>query len=387
MTEPTPSFDDASGRLKWPLRLTHAGLWAERLVRAFWPLTTLLLASLAAIMAGLQDMVPLELAWGTALFAVAGIIAFTVLGVRRFHRPTRAEAVDRLDRTLPGRPITAIADTLAVGTGDSASEAVWKTHVARMAERLDAAKAVRPNLRLADRDPYALRYAALVAFVMAALFGSVWRVANISDIATGTGGQALAAGPAWEGWVEPPAYTDRPSLYLNDIEAAEFSVPAGSEITLRLYGEIGALTVDETVSGRIGELPPATDPAQSFAAAQDGRLAIQGQGGREWSINILADAAPSIEPIGSLERTVGGEFRQPFVASDDYGVIAGRAEMTLDLDRVDRRFGLAIDPEPHETVVLDLPMTITGDRREFEETLIDDLAQPPMAGQPIPQTL
>ena len=95
MTEPTPSFDDASGRLKWPLRLTHAGLWAERLVRAFWRLTTVLLDSLAAIMAALQDMLPLKLSWGTALFAVAGIIAFTVLGVRRFHRPTRAEAVDR----------------------------------------------------------------------------------------------------------------------------------------------------------------------------------------------------------------------------------------------------------------------------------------------------
>ncbi|MEL6517296.1 MAG: TIGR02302 family protein [Pseudomonadota bacterium] len=387
MSDTTPSLEEASGRLKWPLRLTHAGLWAERLVRAFWPLTTVLLLVVAAIMAGLQDSVAIELAWGTAVVALIALTAATVIGIQRFQRPTRAEAMDRLDRTLPGRPITAIADTMAIGAGDSASEAVWKTHVARMAARLDAAKPVEPNLRLSDRDPYALRYVALVAFVMATLFGSVWRVATIGEMAPGMGGQALASGPAWEGWVEPPAYTDRPSLYLNDIDAAELSVPAGSEITLRLYGEVGALTVDETVSARIGELPPATDPAQSFTVTQNGRLAIQGQGGREWSINILADAQPSIEPVGPLERTVGGEFRQPFIASDDYGVVAGRAEMALDLTRVDRRYGLAIAPEPREAIILDLPMTITGDRREFEETLIDNLEQHPLAGLPVTLTL
>ena len=33
--------------LVWPMRLTLAGLWAERLARAFWPLWSLLLVTLA----------------------------------------------------------------------------------------------------------------------------------------------------------------------------------------------------------------------------------------------------------------------------------------------------------------------------------------------------
>ncbi len=37
--------------------------------------------------------------------------------------------------------------------------------------------------------------------------------------------------------------------------------------------------------------------------------------------------------------------KQPFTATDDYGVVAGQATITLDLAGVDRRYGLAADPE------------------------------------------
>ena len=350
--------------MRW---LTLAGLVAERATRAFWPLSTIVLASLAALMLGLHETLPLEGVWTLVVAALAGLVWALVRGVRRFRLPHEAEAMARLDATMPGRPISAITDTQAIGSGDTASEAVWQAHVRRMAERTKAARPVHPDLRLAERDPFALRYVALSAFVIAAIFGSFLRVAGVTDLGSGANGQALAAGPAWEGWVEPPAYTGRPSLYLNDITRSTLVVPEGSEITLRLYGELGALTVDETVSGRIGEIPPATDPAQGFAVARSGRLAIDGEGGRSWDIRVIGDQTPEIEIAGPLERSAGGEFRQPFVARDDYGVVAGRAEISLDLSRIDRRYGLSADPEPRDPVVLDLPLTITGDRRDFEE--------------------
>lgn len=386
MTDRTGLPDSAARSLRWPLRLTLAGLYAERILRALWPLVSIVLFVLAILMLGLHDSVPVELAWTGAVAAVLGTLWALFRAIRRFRRPTAAEALDRLDRTLPGRPLAALADHQAIGSGDAASERVWAAHVARMAERARAARAVEPDLRLASRDPYALRYVALLAFVAALLFGSIWRVSSVAEMAPG-GGQALASGPAWEGWIEPPAHTGRPSLYLNDITRAALSVPEGSEITLRLYGELGALTVDETVSGRSGEVPPASDPQQDFTAAESGRLAIEGPGGRAWDITIIPDEPPSIRTTAPLERTAGGEFRQPFAAEDDYGVVAGRAEMTLDLPRVDRRHGLAAEPEPRETIVLDLPLTISGDRGAFEETLIDDLAEHPWAGLPVTLTL
>ncbi len=374
--------DTALTTLRWPLRLTRWGMFAERAVRAFWPLWSLILLVLAVLMLGLHSALPLEAAWaGTVIVVLAGIAAL-VRGVLRFRLPRPEEALDRLDRTLPGRPITALGDSLAIGAGDAGAREVWKAHLVRMAEKVRGARPVEPDLRISDRDPYALRYVALLAFAMALLFGSFLRVATVAEMVPGAGDR-LATGPSWEGWVEPPAYTGKPSLYLNDIDRAHFAVPRQSRLTLRLYGEAGSLTVDETVSGRIGELPSATESSQSFDVAQSGRLEIAGPGGRFWEIEVIPDLPPTVERAGEVERAPGGEMRLTFHARDDYGVVAGRAEMELNLEAVDRRYGLAIDPEPREALVLDLPMTITGDRADFQQTMIENLAQHPWATLPV----
>ncbi|MEY5038400.1 MAG: hypothetical protein RL472_1506, partial [Pseudomonadota bacterium] len=72
-------------RIKTPLRLTWTGLWAERAVRAFWPLWTLAIALLSALSFGLQDHLPLEAIWFGALASGLGLIWALVHGVRRFR--------------------------------------------------------------------------------------------------------------------------------------------------------------------------------------------------------------------------------------------------------------------------------------------------------------
>jgi len=186
--------------------------------------------------------------------------------------------------------------------------------------------------------------------------------------------------------VEPPAYTGRPSLYLNDIPEGVLEVPQGSAITLRLYGEVGALTVSETVSARI-EAGSAADPVHAFDAVQAGRIEISGTGGRVWDVRLTADAPPTVAPDGAAERAPGGEMRLAYTAGDDYGVVSGTATIALDLGAVDRRYGLMVDPDPREPLVLDLPMPISGDRTAFSETLVEDLSQHPWAGLPVSVTL
>ena len=332
---------DSARRLTWPVRLTLAGMLAERVSRAFWPLWTLVLVALAALMLGLHDILPLEVVWTVGVAMVLGAGGALVRGATRFRWPSREEALDRLDRTLPGRPIEAISDTQAIGAGDAASEAVWNAHVARMEERLKEARAAKPDLQLSRRDPYALRYIALTGFVVALIFGSVLRVATVAEVAR-PGGDALAAGPAWEGWVEPPFYTGQPSLYLNDIDRDSFDVPEGSRVTIRFYGEVGALTLHETVSGRTEDVPAATDPGQSFEVAQSGTLRIDGPGGQEWAIEAVEDQPPEIEFEGPIAQGQGGRMEAPFVAKDDHGVVAGRLEIVLDLPEVERRYGLSL---------------------------------------------
>ena len=372
-------------QIETPLRLTLVGLWAERLVRAFWPLWTLAIAVLAALAFGLQDHLPLEALWFGAVSALGGMLWALVHALRAFRRPSRVEAMARLDSRLPGQPLAALQDTQAIGAQDPASQAVWAAHLVRMAERAKGAKPVEPDLKLAARDPFALRYLALTALVMALIFGSVWRLGSVSALAPGGGATALAEGPTWEGWLKPPAYTGKPTLYLNDQTAAALELPSGTKLQLRFYGEPGSLILAETVSGRT-EAVPASEPAQDFVLVQSGKLAIEGPGGREWEITLAPDRAPAITAEGEIGRERGGRFKQQFKVSDDYGITRGQVTIALDLDKVDRRFGLAADPADVAPVVLDLPLPRKGDREEFVGTLVDDLSQSVLANLPVTLT-
>ncbi|MFK7746597.1 MAG: TIGR02302 family protein [Roseobacter sp.] len=372
--------DQTFKKLRWPLRLTWAGMAAEALVQTMWPFVSVCLIVLAALMLGLQDTVNVEIVWAAAVLAVLAGGATLFYGLKRLAWPSYAQAVDRLDASLAGRPLQALTDTQTIGAQDAASTAVWRAHQARMAKRAAQAEAVPADLRISSRDPYALRYMAVLAFAVALLFGSIWRVGSVADMAPGAGG--LAAGPVWEGWAESPRYTGRPTIYLNDIDAGTLSVPAGSLITLRMYGEVGALTLSETVSGRT-EVPAASDPAQDFVVIQDGEIAINGPGGRAWQVAVVPDQVPEVAVISDPSASALGEMTLPFEARDDYAIEAGEARFTLDLVSVDRVYGLTIDPETRPDLVVPLPMPIAGSRAEFEENLIEDFSEHPWANLPV----
>ena len=368
--------------LRLPVRLTRIGMAAENAVRCFWPVWTIGFVCLAPLMMGWQDLLPIGAVWA---FAGAGSVAFLAAllwGLRRFQVPTTAAALARVDAAMPGRPIAAVADVQAIGASDPASIAVWQAHVARMAERTKSARAVEPDLRVADRDPYGLRFIAVLFFVTALLFGSFLRVASVGDMVTGPSA-AMASGPIWEGWVEPPAYTGRPSLYLNDIPAGPLRVPAGSKVTLRVYGDDGGLSLIEDVSGRGEQATALADGQQQFEITYSGTLALDGENGRRWLVTAMADEPPFVTLTDPITADAMGEMSQPFRATDDYGIESGSATITLDLAAVDRAYGLTVEPDPIDPLVLDLPMPFTGDRSAFDAFLVENLSEHPLANLPV----
>ncbi|WP_168217513.1 DUF4175 family protein, partial [Paracoccus liaowanqingii] len=98
-----------TGPVARALRLTRWGMAWERGARAFWPLVTLLAVGFAALalgaVAGLPDP---ALPWVAGAWLLA-VVAFAGLGGWRYRRVRQAEALARLDRTLPGRPLSALA--------------------------------------------------------------------------------------------------------------------------------------------------------------------------------------------------------------------------------------------------------------------------------------
>ena len=241
---------------------------------------------------------------------------------------------------------------------------------------------INGDMGLASRDPDALRYCALLAFVMAVLFGSVWRVGSLGAVISEPA-VALASGPVWEGWVEPPAYTQLPALYLNELENDVLQVPRNSLVTLRFYGELGVLSLEQTVSGIAAAVPQETSAVEEFSVTTSGQIVINGEGGRSWTVQMTDDAPPSIALTQAPDVTALGVMSLPYHAQDDYGVTSGRAVIALDWDKLDRRFGLRIDPEQRSEIDIELTVPISGDRRDFSDVVIQDFSQHPWSNLPV----
>jgi uncharacterized protein (TIGR02302 family) len=110
-------------------------------------------------------------------------------------------------------------------------------------------------------------------------------------------------------------------------------------------------------------------------------------GTRTWEISALADTAPSVTLDGEIEGEPPGQMQMTFSGQDDYGIASGTATFRLDERAVDRRYGLAVAPEPREALTLDLPLPFRGGREDFTEVMVEDLAEHPLANMPVSLTL
>jgi uncharacterized protein (TIGR02302 family) len=368
---------------------TRAALFAERFARAFWPLLSLLAAGWSVAAFGALDL--LGRTSMLALLATYGLAALflTAGGLRRFRWPRRAEALARLDQDLPGRPISALLDVQASGRSDPASAAVWSAHRARMSRLARAARPVRPAPRLARRDPWALRLAALTLLLAALVFSRGDGLDPVRIALAPTGGAVAATGPSFEAWATPPAYTGRPTLYLPEVPGDRaVPLPEGTEITLRLYGEAADFDLTESVAK--GDHPGLATAAEGIASAQftmDRTGSVTLREGETtlgaWSFVLEPDQPPEIALTEPVSRETGGATSIAWAAKDDYGVTGARAELSLDLPRVDRRYGLAVEPTQREPLAVDLPMPLTGERAEVADTLVEDFSKHPWAGLPV----
>ena len=380
-TDSDPSF---KRRLKWKLRLSGWALTSERAFNAFWPVLVLALLTLSGLIWQVHRLLPYPLDLLLYLALLGAMLVYIVRGRRVFRPANRRGAIARLDTSVQGSPVAAMHDEQAMGSADPQSKELWELHQAQMKTAAAKVEVRPPKIRLARRDPWALRLIVAVIFAVTVLFGRNYSenslMETLQDLASGTAGVTVS----YEAWAEPPAYTGHPSIYLNEFDPAKtLELPHGTQLVFRSYGT-GALglkngvTTPDSQEGRL-------ETELSITVNNSGHVALS-KGFRrlvEWDISVIPDTTPHVELVGEIARTLQGSIQIPFKATDDYGIVGEQVEITLDLSKVDRRHGLVLAPETMEPIRFDVPLPFNADAADFSQTIVEDLAEHPWAGLPV----
>ncbi|MDA0369002.1 MAG: TIGR02302 family protein [Proteobacteria bacterium] len=361
----------------WRLVVALGALLWERVWPNLWPALAVALIyvslSLFDIWAFTPGWLHLSLLIVFAL-AVLGALGF---GLLRIALPLRDHARRRLEQEsgLNHRPLSAIEDRLATGTGDAASAALWEEHHRRTRQSLRNLHVGWPRAGLArSADPWGLRIiiALLVVVAFAAAREDAPRrmaLAFQPDFASlgGAGGVTIDA------WIAPPDYTGQPPIFLQraaDGEPQIIDVPIGSVLFARVHGGRGLpqLRLDEAVTPFTVVDKSNFEVEHPLTAGATIRFEQREQAIAEWSIAIVPDRNPVIRFNEEPVATVRQALRLDFSADDDYGVAAAQAHI--------RR------ADSDETMALDLPLP-QRDRTEVSETSFHDLTPHPWAGLPV----
>ncbi len=342
---------------------------------------------------------------GLAVFG--GLFLVAAYKLRAFRVPDAAEVSRRVEKSsrLEHRPLTAQSDPIAFGGGDPLAEALWSEHRSRMAGRLGNLTGGAPQTDGNATDPWALR--AFLAAAAFAAFGFSFgpqggRIADAFSVRIDTA-EVLSR---LDAWVNPPAYTRKPPVYLTGQQqdlASIFTVPAGSDLFLRFVGDnkVSAQFTPD-VGGPAQQLaapvvapdavatPVSATPANGSTAIAEFATKLTQSGtvsfnlGKnslaQWKIEVVADTPPAIAMTEIPSAALSGSLQLSYEVSDDYGVASARGIVTAQDEQSPDARPLVEAPE--------LALSLPRQRATSGTAKVNrDLTQHPWAGGKVTLTL
>ena len=309
-----------------------------------------------AMLLGLFQMLSRPLHVGAIGLTAIGFL-WTLRPLLRVAMPGREAALRRLETRsgLEHRPATSYEDTLEAAPADTTGLALWRTHKARLRERIAGLKPGWPSPGLPAIDPNGLRVIVLLGLVVALTWAGPDATDRVRDAFKPQASAATGARTWVDAWIAPPGYTGRAPVFLsgaNVTVAAQdpdraVDVPVNSELIVRLTGaeDPAARIVGADAGTQTGESGTVDEPGKSHAFTDDGKnikslrlkllesgRAVIEDGGKElagWRFSVIPDRVPGIRLDRDVALTGDQAVRFGYTINDDYGVISAAAAFKL----------------------------------------------------------
>ena len=377
------------------IKLARAGLNVA--IEQAWPWLILSLSIVSLFLAltwlGFFILLPAVLKMmGVFLFVFGSLLAF--LMAIQSARATFGESIKRLDHEAGAqhRPVTTVFDQPAGLQADALTLSLWRKHQRLALVDVANIKVGGPRLDLTLRDPYAIRFIALLLAAAGFFIAYPEHDALLSsafDWQTNAEPSVLARVDVW---INPPAYTHAPPIVL-DFKSATATgnqyvkVPVGSDLVIRT-SETHDLTME--ISGGLVAKPISTDTTAS--SGKEWHWTIQSGGaltmhsGRTTLPSVLIEAIPDHPPAirwnePPTSSTSGTTLT--YHMSDDYGVQSGEARVAKPQTGDNRYFGrrAPLLPPPH------IDLALPPDPRDGNGKTRIEPSESPWAGIPLELTL
>ena len=252
-----------------------------------------------------------------------GVLVLYIFGLRKLQIPSRAEIIHRVETSsqLKHRPLQSLRDRQATqGLND-----LWDLEKSRQTELLKKLRHSLPNLKLSERDPYALRIV-FVLIIFCAIF-----------VAPAQWSQKIKAGlflPQMQdaGMVEqpfaqlritPPVYSGMKVLIINQSSSKPIEILPGSTLTAEIQTswrqpylkmaeqKLPLKRKDNSDTWTIESPIPQTDEI---------KISSLGITRFSQSVKWIEDTPPIIGWNGDIGILPSGEMRIPLKIADDFGI-------------------------------------------------------------------
>jgi uncharacterized protein (TIGR02302 family) len=263
---------------------------------------------------------------------------------------SRLNAMRRMEEhsTIGHRSLSSHGDDLVVEGRDDTVQALWEEHKRRQLQALENVKLAPPRSAWRLFDPVALRVPVALAVFASLLLGSGDLISNTRN-ALNFAPPVIAAPPSLDAWLKPPSYTGKQPILLTSAAmrdklstSPDILVPENSSLSIRAVGSAkprlvfyspGTAPSPETEIKSISAQISNTEKGFTAEVKLDRPVTVKlfddSTELASWPITLIPDEAPKIAFVDDPKAGDNGALNVHWKASDDYGVNAISAEISL----------------------------------------------------------